>query len=280
MTVESPFEDELGDVLEKGLKLRGITEDDLAANAGIEVGRIKDALDYRYDLDGSEVAALARELNLNEVGLQALAEGRFPLPTLSCLPYQLHVLSMPYGVGVVNAYAISRCGSDRGILFDSGVSPRALDHAWPKALDSIAALFITHWDSDHAGASRDIRRRHPGVRIYAPEPGVVGADVLAEGDKLDIGDFEVTVFSTPGHSRAHNSYLVNLKGCNRGSLLIAGDTFFAGSVAAGLADGQRLLREVRRLWRDLPGETVVAPGHGPLTSIENEREFNPFSQGG
>lgn len=280
MTVESPFEDELGDVLEKGLKLRGITEDDLATNAGIDVGRIKDALDYRYDLSGTEVAALARILDLNDIGLQALAENRYPLPTLSCLPYQLHVLSMPYGVGVVNAYAVSCCGSDRGILFDSGVSPRALDRAWPKSLDSIAALFITHWDSDHAGASRDIRRRHPGIQIYAPEPGVVGAEPLAEGDRLEIGDFEISVFSTPGHSQAHNSYLLKLRSCDQGSLLVAGDTFFAGSVAAGLSDGQRLLREVRRLWRDLPDETVVAPGHGPLTSIETEREFNPFSQGG
>jgi glyoxylase-like metal-dependent hydrolase (beta-lactamase superfamily II) len=277
MTVESPFEDELGDVLEKGLKLRGITEDELATAADIDVGRIKDALDYRYDLTTSEVVALARELNLNEVGLQALAENRFPVPAPGCLPYQLHVLSMPYGVGVVNAYAVSRCGSDRGVLFDSGVSPRALDHAWPKSLDSIAALFITHWDSDHAGASRDIRRRHPGIRIYAPDPGRIGAEVVSEGDRLEVGDFEISVFSTPGHSCAHNSYLLNLKSCSKGSLLVAGDTFFAGSVAAGLSDAQRLLHEVRRLWQNLPGETVVAPGHGPLTSIENEREFNPFS---
>jgi len=277
MIVEAPFEDELGDVLEKGLKLRGMTEDELAVETGIDVGRIKDALDYRYELSGSEVAALAGALNLNEVGLLALAEGRFPLPAPSCLPYQLHVLSMPYGVGVVNAYTVSRCGADRGILFDSGVSPRALDRAWPESLDSISALFITHWDSDHGGASRDIRRRHPGINIYAPDPGVVGAEVLAEGDSLEIGDFDIAVFSTPGHSDTHNSYLVTLKSCQKGTLLVAGDTFFAGSVAAGLSNGQRLLHEVRRLWRDLPEATVVAPGHGPLTSIENEREFNPFS---
>ena len=134
MTQDPPFEDELGDVLEKALRLRDLTEDDLAEATGIDVGRIKDALDYRYDLTARELAGLAKSLGLNEVGLQALADGRYPLPSPSCLPYCLHVISMPYGVGVVNAYVVCRCGADRGLLFDSGVSPRAMDRAWPPSL--------------------------------------------------------------------------------------------------------------------------------------------------
>ena len=280
MVQDPPFEDELGDVLEKGLRLRDLTEDELAVETGIEVGRIKDALDYRYDLNADELGRLARVLGLNEVGLQALAEGRYPVPSPVCLPYCLHVIPMRYGVGVVNAYAVSRCGGKEGLLFDCGVSPRALERVWPRALESVTALFLTHWDSDHAGASRDIRRRHPGVRVYGPEPGPIGAEVVAEGDILEINGFEIRVFSSAGHSRAHNSYLVSSKTCRAGLLLVAGDTFFAGSIAAGLVDRHQLLREVHRLWQSLPGETVVAPGHGPLTSIANEREFNPFAPEG
>ena len=277
MTENTPFEDELGDVLEKALKLANLTEDELAAKAGIEVGRIKDALDYRYDLNAGEVGSLAGTLGLNEVGLMALAEDRYPLPPPSCLPYCLNVISMCYGVGVVNAFVVSLCGEQGGILFDSGVSPRALETAWPRNVDEIAAHFITHFDSDHIGASRDIRRRHPGVSIYAPEGGALGAEIVTEGDRIEVGGFVVQVFSTPGHTVAHNSYFVSMKGTDTKPLLVAGDTFFAGSIAAGLFDRVRLMREVRRLWKSLPGETVVAPGHGPLTSIETEREFNPFS---
>lgn len=277
MTENPPFEDELGDVLEKALKLANLTEDELAAKAGIDVGRIKDALDYRYDLKAAEVGSLAATLGLNEVGLMALAEDRYPLPPPSCLPYCLNVISMCYGVGVVNAYVVSLCGERGGILFDSGVSPRALETAWPRNVGDIAAHFITHLDSDHIGASRDIHRRHPGVSIYAPEGGALGAEVVKEGDRIEVGGFMVQVFSTPGHTAAHNSYLVSMKGSDPKPLLVAGDTIFAGSIAAGLFDRDRLMREVRRLWKSLPGETVVAPGHGPLTSIETEREFNPFS---
>lgn len=277
MTENPPFEDELGDVLEKALRHADLTEDDLAAKAGIEVGRIKDALDYRYDLNAEEVGSLARVLGLNEVGLLALAEDRYPLPVPCCLPYCLNVISMPYGVGVVNAYVVTRCGEGGGILFDSGVSPRALERAWTKTGGDISAHFITHWDSDHVGASRDIRRRYPGVSIYAPEGGGLGAKEVTEGDSIEVGAFVVRVYSTPGHTVAHNSYLVSMKDSDTKPLLVAGDTFFAGSIAAGLFDRDRLMREVRRLWDSLPGETVVAPGHGPLTSIETEREFNPFS---
>jgi len=278
--VDPPFEDELGDVLEKALKYADLTEDDLAAKAGIEVGRIKDALDYRYDLQVDEIGSLAVVLGLNEVGLLALAEDRYPLPPPSCLPYCLNVISMLYGVGVVNAYGVTRCGEEGGILFDSGVSPRALELAWPRTLGRISAHFITHWDSDHVGASRDIRRRHPGVSIYAPEGGGLDAETVTEGDRLEAGAFMVQVYSTPGHTETHNSYLVSLKDSDTKPFLVAGDTFFAGSIAAGLFDRNRLMREVRRLWESLPGETVVAPGHGPLTTIGTEREFNPFSGSG
>jgi hydroxyacylglutathione hydrolase len=115
------------------------------------------------------------------------------------------------------------------------------------------------------------------VSIYAPEGGAIGAETVAEGDRLEIGAFIVEVYSTPGHTVAHNSYLVSLKESGTKPFLVAGDTIFAGSIAAGLSDRSQLMREVRRLWETLPGDTVVAPGHGPLTSIETEREFNPFS---
>jgi len=145
-------------------------------------------------------------------------------------------------------------------------------------VSDVSAHFITHWDSDHVGASSDLHRRHPRVSIFAPEGGSLGAETVTEGDRREIGAFLVQVYSTPGHSGAHNSYLVSMKDSDTKPLLVAGDTFFAGSIAAGLFDRDRLRSEVRRLWKSLPGGTVVAPGHGPLTTIGTEREFNPFSR--
>ena len=126
------LEDELGDVLEKALKLAGVREDELARRSGVDVNRIKDVLDYRYDLAPSELAAIARALELNEAGIHALAASRYPTPELRELPFRLDVLAMPYGVGVVNAYLVRpTIGDAAALLIDSGHCADALERAWP-----------------------------------------------------------------------------------------------------------------------------------------------------
>jgi glyoxylase-like metal-dependent hydrolase (beta-lactamase superfamily II) len=60
------------------------------------------------------------------------------------------------------------------------------------------------------------------------------------------------------------------------ALLISGDLVFAGSLGGGYFSCEQLLRHARRILEALPGNTVIAPGHGPLTTVENERKYNPF----
>ena len=77
MVIErAPLEDELGDVLEKAMRLAGLGEAALAARADVDAARLSDALDYRPDFSADELRRLAAALGLNEVGLAALA----PLP--------------------------------------------------------------------------------------------------------------------------------------------------------------------------------------------------------
>ncbi len=279
MSEDQTLEDELGDILEKGMKHARMTEDSLAAEAEIDVTRLKDALDYRYDLCGKEVESLASVLGLNPVGLQIVAEERYPLPSPCGLPFCLHVLAMPYGVGVVNAYIISRCGDSEGILFDSGVSFEALDRVWPASIKKITDMFITHWDADHRGACEAVARRQELSYVYGPCCATLPMKELREGNIVSCGEFSVETLSTPGHAQEHNSYLIGLSDSpGMAKLLIAGDLFFAGSVGGGFHSCDELLKQARRLWSELPAETVVAPGHGPLTTIGTEREFNPFSK--
>jgi hydroxyacylglutathione hydrolase len=276
-----PLEDELGDVLEKGMKLAAIREDELAGRTGIDVNRIKDALDYRYDFSARDIATLAAALSLNEVGLRALAEDRYPVPDVSGLPFCLHVLAMPYGVGVVNAFLLVAPGFRDGVLVDSGCCPRALQKVWPCDLGGLAAHFITHWDSDHAGGCRETMARFNLPCCHGPGPARAGVRVVCDGEMIETGGFRIEARSTPGHSREHLCYLASLAArpaTHR--VLLSGDLIFSGSLGGGYYDTAAVLHHARRLWRELPGDTVVAPGHGPLTTIETERQFNPFSSGG
>ena len=153
----SPIEDEIGDVLEKAIRQRQWTTEDLAAATGICRQRLQDVLDYRSDLSRNEVLKVAEALNLNEVGLCALNSGHYPLPPPAKLPFELHVVPMCHGVGQVNAYVIT-CGADssKGLLFDTGPNVGALLAAWPANVAAIEAVFLTHVEGEHTGGLCDV----------------------------------------------------------------------------------------------------------------------------
>lgn len=278
MVIEhAPLEDELGDVLEKAMRCSGLTEDELGARAGLSGDKVRDAFDYRYDFTDAEVRRLASALGLNEAGVAALASGRYPLPVIGGLPFCLYPLRTPHGIGVANAYVVADCGAGRGILFDTGADAEALRRVWPAGIRGLDAVFITHPETEHLAGLDDVRRRFGPAAVFGPAgASIPGAVALQEGARMTFGRFEVEALATPGHAEAHNCYVVRVAGAPHGrALLVSGDTLFAGSIGGAFYCGERLKKHVARLLA-LPPETAVAPGHGPLTTIANERANNPF----
>lgn len=273
-----PLEDELGDVLEKAMRHAHLTEQDVAVRSGVSRERIRDAIDYRYDLGPQELQQLCLTLGLNEIGLSALAQGRYPLPEISGLPFCLYPLRTPHGIGVANAYVVADCSLSTGLLFDAGSEISLLRRVWPKNIRKLEAVFVTHAETEHVGALRGIIEEFGSVPVFCPEGAKVeGALALAEGARLSFGGFEVKILRTPGHVEAHNCYLVTAPRIpSAAPLLISGDVLFAGSVGAPYFCRELLAGTLKRLFEILPENTVVAPGHGPLTTIKNERRYNPF----
>lgn len=273
-----PLEDELGDVLEKAMRHAHVSEADLASRTGVSREKLRDAVDYRYDLNASELQLLSVALGLNEIGLTALAQGRYPLPEISGLPFCLYPLRTPHGIGVANAYIVADCSLSTGLLFDTGADVALLRRIWPKNIRKLEAVFITHAETEHAGALRGILEEFGSVPVFRPEGAQLeGALALGDGARLSFGGFEVKTMRTPGHVEAHNCYLVTASRVPTAApLLISGDVLFAGSVGAPYFCRERLAETLKRLFEVLPANTVVGPGHGPLTTMKNERRFNPF----
>jgi hydroxyacylglutathione hydrolase len=274
----TPLEDELGDVLEKAIRHAGLSETVVAARAGVPESRLRDAIDYRSDLTEAELDRLATVLGLGKVGLGMLASGRYPLPEILGLPFCLFPLRLPHGIGVANAYLVADCSSDRGLLFDTGFNGVALRRVWPLRIRHVDAVFVTHAETEHVGGLEDVRAAQRNPPVFAPSgSGVVGATQMSDGARLEFAGFTVTVLSTPGHAEAHHSYLVRSTHAPTGTgLLLSGDLLFAGSIGGGFFCPNRLRTSIDRLVGSLPPETVVAPGHGPLTTLGNERTYNPF----
>ena len=104
------------------------------------------------------------------------------------------------------------------------------------------------------------------VRAHAPEVLVSG------GDTVEVADIAFQVLSVPGHSPDHVAYYAE-------DCLFSGDVLFAGSVGRTDlpgADWETLLASIRSLAEALPAETVVYPGHGPITTLGGELARNPF----
>jgi glyoxylase-like metal-dependent hydrolase (beta-lactamase superfamily II) len=104
------------------------------------------------------------------------------------------------------------------------------------------------------------------VRAHAPEVLVSG------GDTVEVAGVAFHVLSVPGHSPDHVAYYAE-------ECLFSGDVLFAGSVGRTDlpgADWETLLASIRSLAETLPPETVVYPGHGPITTLGGELARNPF----
>lgn len=273
-----PLEDEIGDVLEKALRRAGIAEPELARRANVAIGKIRDAIDYRPALGVDELRRIATVLRLNEVGLCALGCGQYPLPEIAALPFSVWPLSMAHGIGVVNAYVVAEPGSARGLLFDTGTGIATLAATWPVEVRDLAAVFLTHVETEHAGALCAVMARFGAALAYVPQGSSAPCGrPVSEGEVMTFGGLEVSVYHTPGHAAAHNCYLVR-GGTDRVGprLLISGDLVFAGSAGGGYFCPRQLQTHLRRVLEEVPVTTVIAPGHGPMTTVEHELRFNPF----
>lgn len=199
-----------------------------------------------------------------------------------------------------NSY-ILRIGSSSSdcLIIDTGLqSDELVDFLKDNKLNPLALIF-THGHPDHTMGASALREEFPQVQVYihaldakllvSPPSLLVAmaglrirpaapADVLIEGPTtIEIADIALEVLHTPGHTAGSICLYSKDDG-----IVFVGDTLFEGSIGRTDLGGdmEQLIDSIKQKLLTLPDETIVYPGHGPQTTIANERRYNPFLQDG
>jgi hydroxyacylglutathione hydrolase len=206
------------------------------------------------------------------------------------------IRTLAVGAFAANCYIVGSQATKQGMIVDPGAEAETILRTVQQAGLSISLIVVTHAHVDHVGALRAVKERTSAqFAIHEAERGVLlnapmrlftslgGFPIkapprpdrlLKDGDRIDVGDLHFMVLYTPGHSSGG----ICLAGHG---VVFSGDTLFNSGIGRTDFPGmshERLMESIREKLMVLPDETIVYPGHGPPTTIGDERRGNPFLQ--
>jgi glyoxylase-like metal-dependent hydrolase (beta-lactamase superfamily II) len=271
-----PLEDDPADLLRKAQRGAKLDDAELARRVGLDAKAI--AAWKRGDGVPTEdqARALAGVLRLDP-GKFADAAARRWYPGADVPPNVRH---HPHDPHPSNGYLFFLQDGRTAALVDPAGYPQTLLNAVNEGPYRLRYILITHKHADHCDATADVARAFPDAQIvmHAADSHAIGALAhraipVKDGDELPFGDdAAIRMIHTPGHTDGSSCFLFR-------ETVFSGDTLFAGSVGGIFADVSTyddLLASVRFKLFTLGDHTVVMPGHGPPTTIAQEREHNPF----
>jgi glyoxylase-like metal-dependent hydrolase (beta-lactamase superfamily II) len=267
-----PLEDNFDDVINKTQRGLHITDAQLASRSGVS------AEDLAAVKGGKPLFAVirrvARHLHLGPDALEALAHKAW-YPEQPAFPRGFAMFNTPFEDMRVNSYLIWDPRSKQAAAFDTGADCEGmLDAIRAENLD-LRCIFITHTHDDHIA---DLARLagETKAEVWAGEMEPVdhpGAKTFKENAHFHLGELSIKTLFTWGHSPGMTTFYVT--GLSW-PLAIVGDSIFASSMGGSPTNFADQLRNNQEKILPLPKDTVIASGHGPLTTIAQERQHNPF----
>jgi hydroxyacylglutathione hydrolase len=209
------------------------------------------------------------------------------------MPLQIQtIVSAPFAE---NTYVAWRDGSSEAVVFDPGTEPDLiLAFLAERGLKSVAIL-NTHGHSDHIAGNADMKAAYPdaplvigvGDELMLSDPELnlsrpfgfeivspPADQVVREGDSVLFAGMRMDIREIPGHSPGHIVFILREEG-----LVFGGDVLFRGGIGRFDFPGgslETLEKGIREKLYTLPDETVIYPGHGPVTKVGHEKRTNPY----
>ncbi|MDD3180515.1 MAG: MBL fold metallo-hydrolase [Opitutaceae bacterium] len=267
-----PIEDNFTDVLGKAQRGLHLSDHSLAAQAGVTLAALANVQSGR--VDEATLRSLARPLHLGADALVALARRQWYPPQPS-FPRGFAMFNTAYAEMTVNSFLVWDSRSRLAAAFDTGATASSMLDTIQAEHLTVRYIFLTHTHEDHT-ADLDRLARETGAEVWASEREPAahpGARTFPEGAYFHLGAIAIKTLLTWGHSPGLTTYYIT--GLNW-PVAIVGDSLFASSMGGSREHYREQHRNNVKKILSLPADTVICAGHGPLTTVAQEKLHNPF----
>jgi hydroxyacylglutathione hydrolase len=270
------LEDHLGDIIRKGrqasgtaalaaAQAAGLTEADF--NALEETGHVSAIVPFQ---------ALGQAIGLDGAKLERIAKGWLPEPRDLSQWLELRQITTTANGLSVHCYLIWDEVTREAALFDTGWDAAPILRIIEDNGLTLRHLFLTHTHEDHVAAMGAVRAKFPKLHLHTSAKSAPPQHRNRANDFLQLGSLRLTNRDTPGHAEDGVTYIVGNWADDAPHVALVGDAIFAGSMGQGNPSWDLARQKVREQILTLPDETLLCPGHGPLTTVAEEKANNPF----
>ena len=264
-----PLEDTFADIVGKTMRGLKLTDDFVAEKAGVTAGALASLKDGNFD--EATARAVAPVLGIDADALVAMGQKAwFPQPAevagLACF-------NTPFEDMTVNSYVAFDGASGEAVAFDTGADASGMLAFLAQEKLTLKLILLTHTHGDHILELDRLREKTGAPAFVGNREPIDGAETFSEGREFSCGALRIATRLTWGHSPGGITFVV---GGLEKPVAVVGDAVFASSMGGGGVSFADALRTNREQILTLPDATVLCPGHGPLTTVGEEKAHNPF----
>ena len=223
-----------------------------------------------------DFAALGELLELNARKLEGIFKGWLPTTKELVTWREFRQVSTEGNGMIVHAYLAWDEVTREAALFDTGWDAAPAFRLIEEHQLQLKHLFITHTHPDHIAGLRAVRARFPKALLHTDAKSAPPQHRNRRNDFIMLGSLRITNRDTPGHAEDGVTYVVGTWPDDAPHVAIVGDAIFAGSMGGAPQHGALAKQKVRDQILTLPQDTLICPGHGPLTTVAEEKASNPF----
>ena len=270
------LEDHVGDIIRKARAMSGVSSAAAAAAAGIPEAELATMEATGELAKKTHFSELAITIGLNPGKFAGLVNGWLPSEPILNRWRNLRWFTTAGEGLTVNCFLVWDEATRHAALFDTGLDGKPILACLAAEGIVLQHIFITHSHWDHVEALPEIRAAFQQAQLHSGSLKAPAPQRNQPGETVTLGGLRISHRATPGHAADGVTYLVGGWAENAPLVAIVGDAIFAGSIGRGNQSWELARQKVRDEILSLPPDTLICPGHGPLTSVREEMEHNPF----